>query len=153
MARREVTLEVVAAEARGSRELAAGHGDHDRPRLGAVVALGSGRWPSSGRRSSARRGPARCPRHAAAARSGRRWSGWRGGRRVLLTRSLSTRRGRGARRPGLIRGVRLVFLAVAAFAAAAGWALGHPLPLVVALVIAGIDVIETSFLLLVVGRR
>ena len=54
--------------------------------------------------------------------------------------------------PGLIRGVRLAFLAVAAFAAAAGWALAHPLPLIVAAVIAGIDVIETSFLLLVVGR-
>ena len=53
--------------------------------------------------------------------------------------------------PALIRGVRLVFLAVAAFAAAAGWALGHPLPLLVALVIAGIDVVETSFLLVVVG--
>jgi hypothetical protein len=55
--------------------------------------------------------------------------------------------------PGLIRAVRLAFLAVAALAAAAGWAIGHPLPLVVAAVIAGIDVIETSFLLLVVGRR
>jgi hypothetical protein len=54
--------------------------------------------------------------------------------------------------PGLIRAVRLAFLAVAAFAAAAGWAVGHPLPLIVAAVIAGIDVIETSFLLLVVGR-
>jgi lysylphosphatidylglycerol synthetase-like protein (DUF2156 family) len=55
--------------------------------------------------------------------------------------------------PGMIRGVRLIFLAVAAFAAAAGWALAHPLPLVVALVIAAIDVIETSFLLLVVTAR
>jgi hypothetical protein len=55
--------------------------------------------------------------------------------------------------PGLIRAVRLAFVAVAAFAAAAGWALANPLPLVVAAVIAGIDVIETSFLLLVVGRR
>jgi hypothetical protein len=55
--------------------------------------------------------------------------------------------------PGLIRAVRLAFLAVAALAAAAGWALAHPLPLVVAAVIAGIDVVETSFLLLVVGRR
>jgi hypothetical protein len=54
---------------------------------------------------------------------------------------------------GLIRAVRLAFLAVAAWAAAAGWLLAHPLPLVVAAVIAGIDVIETSFLLLVVGRR
>jgi hypothetical protein len=53
---------------------------------------------------------------------------------------------------GMIRGVRLAFLALAAFAAAAGWLLAHPLPLIVAAVIAGIDVIETSFLLLVVGR-
>ena len=55
--------------------------------------------------------------------------------------------------PGLIRAVRLAFLAVAAFATAAGWALGHPLPLIVAAVIAGMDVVETSFLLLVVGPR
>ena len=54
---------------------------------------------------------------------------------------------------GMIRGVRLVFLAVAAFAAASGWAVGHPLPLVVALVIAGVDVLETSFLLVVVTLR
>jgi len=47
--------------------------------------------------------------------------------------------------------VRLAFLAVAAFAAAAGWAFGSPLPLIVALVVAGIDVVETSFMLLVVG--
>jgi hypothetical protein len=53
---------------------------------------------------------------------------------------------------GLIRAVRLVFLSAAAFAAAVGWLLGNPLPLLVAAVIAGIDVIETSFLLLVVGR-
>lgn len=53
----------------------------------------------------------------------------------------------------MIRGVRLVFLAVAALAAASGWLLGHPLPLVVALIIAGVDVLETSFLLLVVGLR
>src|SRR6185503_4128401 len=44
---------------------------------------------------------------------------------------------------GMVRGVRLAFLAVAAASAAAGWALGDPLPLVVALVIAGIDVLET----------
>ncbi len=53
----------------------------------------------------------------------------------------------------MIRGVRLVFLAVAALAAASGWLLGHPLPLVVALIIAGVDVLETSFLLIVVGLR
>jgi hypothetical protein len=70
---------------------------------------------------------------------------------LLLGRSLE-RLGAGASNvPGLIRGVRLVFLALAAFAAAGGWALGHPLPLLVALVIAGIDVVETSFLLLVIG--
>jgi hypothetical protein len=53
----------------------------------------------------------------------------------------------------LIRAVRLVFLSVAAFSAAAGWLLGHPLPFVVALVIAGIDILETSLLLLVVTLR
>ncbi len=53
----------------------------------------------------------------------------------------------------LIRGVRFVFLAVAAFSAGLGWLLGHPLPLVVALVIAGVDVLETSLLLLVVAFR
>jgi hypothetical protein len=53
----------------------------------------------------------------------------------------------------MVRGVRFVFLAVAAFSAAAGWLLGHPLPLVVALVIAGVDVLETTFLLIVVSLR
>lgn len=74
---------------------------------------------------------------------------------ALLTRSVARLADAGADDvPGLIRAVRLAFLAVAAFAAAAGWALGHPLPLVIAAVIAGIDVIETSILLVVVaGRR
>jgi hypothetical protein len=49
----------------------------------------------------------------------------------------------------MIRAVRLAFLALAAFAAAGAFLVGHPLLLVVAVVIAGIDVIETSFLLLV----
>jgi polyferredoxin len=53
--------------------------------------------------------------------------------------------------PSLVRGIRLAFLAVAAFAVGAGWLLANPLPLIVALVIAGVDVIETSFLLLVAG--
>ena len=52
----------------------------------------------------------------------------------------------------MIRGVRFVFLAVAALAAAAGWFIGHPLLLVVALVIAGVDVVETTFLLIVARR-
>jgi hypothetical protein len=74
---------------------------------------------------------------------------------ALLTRSVARLADAGTDDvPGLIRAVRLAFLAVAAFAAAAGWALGHPLPLVIAAVIAGIDVIETSILLVVVaGRR
>lgn len=72
---------------------------------------------------------------------------------VLLSRSLARMGSSGVEDvPGLIRGVRLAFLAVAALAAAAGWAVAHPLPLIVAAIIAGIDVIETSFLLLVVGR-
>lgn len=54
---------------------------------------------------------------------------------------------------GMVRGIRLTFLAVAAFAAAIGWLMAHPLPLVLALVIGGVDVIETSFLLLVVTFR
>lgn len=73
---------------------------------------------------------------------------------ILLQRSLGRLADAGADDvAGLIRAVRLAFLAVAAFAAGAGWALGHPLPLIVAAVIAGIDVVETSFLLLVVAGR
>ncbi len=53
----------------------------------------------------------------------------------------------------LIRGVRLVFLAVAALAAAAGWLLGSAMPVVVGLVIAAVDVIETTALLLVTRAR
>jgi hypothetical protein len=53
----------------------------------------------------------------------------------------------------MVRGVRLAFLAVAAASASAGWVLGHPLPIVIALVIAGVDVIETSFLLLISAPR
>ena len=55
--------------------------------------------------------------------------------------------------PTMIRAVRLAFLAVAAFAAAGAWLVGHPLLLVVALIIAGVDVLETSFLLLVARTR
>jgi len=52
----------------------------------------------------------------------------------------------------MLRGIRLAFLALAALSMAMGWALGNALPFVVALIIAGIDVIETSFLLIVVHR-
>jgi hypothetical protein len=50
-----------------------------------------------------------------------------------------------------IRGIRLVFLAVAAFAAASAFLVGHVLPLIVGLIIAGVDVAETALLLLVAG--
>lgn len=70
---------------------------------------------------------------------------------VLLSRGLARLAGGTTDVSGLIRGVRLVFLAVAALAAGAGWAFGDALPLIVALVIAGVDVLETSFLLLVVS--
>lgn len=53
----------------------------------------------------------------------------------------------------LVRAVRLVFLSAASLTAAGGWLLGDPLPLVIAMVIAGVDVVETSFLLLVATRR
>jgi len=70
---------------------------------------------------------------------------------ILLTRGL-TRLSEGRTDvPGMIRGVRLVFLALAAASAGMAWILADPLPLIVALVIAGIDVLETSFLLLVVA--
>ena len=70
---------------------------------------------------------------------------------ILLGRGLTRLAAGTTDVPGLVRGVRLVFLAVAAAAAGAGWVLGNALPLVIALVIAGIDVVETSFLLLVVA--
>ena len=76
---------------------------------------------------------------------------------ALQRLSVSRGPGRGAMSgtdiAGLVRGVRLVFLAVAAFAAAGGWLVGHPLPFIIALVIAGVDVLETTFLLLVVAVR
>jgi hypothetical protein len=72
---------------------------------------------------------------------------------TLLARGLSRLAVGTADVAGLVRGVRLVFLALAAAAAGAGWVLGDPLPIVVALVIAGIDVIETSLLLVVVLRN
>ena len=53
----------------------------------------------------------------------------------------------------LIRAVRLVFVAVGCYAAAAGWVVGSALPIVVGLIIVGIDVIETTFLLLVTAAR
>lgn len=53
----------------------------------------------------------------------------------------------------MVRAVRLVFLSAASFTAAGGWLIGDPLLLVIALVIAGVDVVETTFLLLVATRR
>jgi hypothetical protein len=71
---------------------------------------------------------------------------------VLLFRSADQLRA-SAGPPSLVRGVRTAFLAVAAFAAAAGWIVGSPVPIVAALVIAGVDVLETTFLLVVAGDR
>jgi hypothetical protein len=71
----------------------------------------------------------------------------------LLGEAVGRVRDRSADVGTLIRGVRLVFLAVGAFSAAAGWIVGHPLPIVLALLIAGVDVVETSFLLLLIGTR
>jgi len=70
---------------------------------------------------------------------------------ILLTRGLIRLSEGRTDVPGMIRGVRLVFLALAAASAGVAWVLADPLPLIVALVIAGIDVLETSFLLLVVA--
>jgi hypothetical protein len=53
----------------------------------------------------------------------------------------------------MVRAVRLVFLSAASFTAASAWLLGEAMPLVMALVIAGVDIVETSFLLLVASRR
>ncbi len=71
---------------------------------------------------------------------------------VLLLRSAD-----GMGEPGdprnLIRAVRMSFLAVGAFAAAGGWLIGSPVPIIAALVICGVDVLETTFLLLVASSR
>ncbi len=52
----------------------------------------------------------------------------------------------------LVRGVRLLFLAVGAAAAALGWLGAVPVAIVAALIIAAVDVVETSFLLLVTAK-
>jgi hypothetical protein len=75
---------------------------------------------------------------------------------VLLGAAVARMEGRlgaGGHLVTLLRGIRLAFLALAAVAIALGWALGSALPFVVALVIAGIDIVETSFLLIVVRRE
>lgn len=75
---------------------------------------------------------------------------------VLLGRALAALGGGDAPERDMatmIRGVRLAFLAVAAISASAAWFVGHPLLLVVALVIAGVDVVETTFLLIVARRH
>lgn len=67
---------------------------------------------------------------------------------VLLLRS-ADQVGTAAEPAELIRAIRIVFLSVAAFGVAAGWLIGSPVPIVAGLVIAGVDVLETTFLLLV----
>ncbi len=72
---------------------------------------------------------------------------------VLVMRAIARFGGASGDPRALIRAVRLAFIAVAAFAASAGWFLGSALPIVVALIIAGVDVIETTVLMLVVHVR
>jgi hypothetical protein len=71
---------------------------------------------------------------------------------VLLLRGLE-RIDPAADAPTLVRGVRLLFLAVGAAAAAVGWLGAIPVAIVAALIIAAVDVIETSFLLLVMATH
>jgi hypothetical protein len=71
---------------------------------------------------------------------------------VLLARAAGMLRPDGDPQ-ALIRAVRLLFLAVAAFAAAVGWLLGSAMPVVAGLVIGAVDVIETTALLLVTRPR
>ena len=83
-------------------------------------------------------------------------AGWlivRAVRRMEGARGMSSAELTGGDLAGLIRGVRYVFLAVAALSAGLGWLIGHPLPFIVALVIAGVDILETTFLLIVVTLR
>jgi hypothetical protein len=70
----------------------------------------------------------------------------------LLARSIARMSSGSSDMSAMIRGVRLAFLAVAALAAGFGWAIGHPLPLIVAAIIAAIDVAETSLFLLIADR-
>ncbi len=71
---------------------------------------------------------------------------------VLLLRS-ADRVGTSSEPAELIRAIRIAFLAVAAFGASAGWFIGSPVPIVAGLVIAGVDMLETTFLLVVATRR
>lgn len=70
----------------------------------------------------------------------------------LLLRG-ADRVGAAAQPTELIRAIRICFLAVAAFAASAGWFLGSPVPIVAGLIIGGVDVLETTFLLLMTAAR
>ena len=53
----------------------------------------------------------------------------------------------------MIRAVRLMFVAVGLFAIAVGWFIGSPVPVVAGIVITAIDLLETSFLLLVTTAK
>lgn len=66
---------------------------------------------------------------------------------------MESRTDEGGHLVAMLRGIRLAFLAIAALSMAIGWALGSGMPFVVALVIAGVDVLETSFLIIVVRRE
>ncbi len=73
---------------------------------------------------------------------------------VLLGRCIDHFRAAPAPGPrDTVRGLRLAVLALASVAAAGGWLVAHPLPIVVALVIGAVDVLETTFLLAVVATQ
>jgi hypothetical protein len=72
---------------------------------------------------------------------------------LVALRAADGMRTSGADARALIRAVRLLFLGVGAAAASVGWLIGSPVPVVAGLVIAGIDVLESTFLLLITGAR
>lgn len=72
---------------------------------------------------------------------------------VVIVLRASDQLGTSQEARNLIRAVRLIFVAVGAFAAAAGWLFGSPVPIIAGLVVVGIDLVETSFLLLVTAAH
>src|SRR5262245_48501559 len=72
---------------------------------------------------------------------------------VLVVLAAADRVGTGKEARGLIRAVRLMFVAVGLFAIAVGWFIGSPVPVVAGIVITAIDLLETSFLLLVTTAK
>jgi hypothetical protein len=72
---------------------------------------------------------------------------------VLIVLAAADRMRADADARGLIRAVRLMFVAVGLFAIAVGWFIGSPVPVVAGIVITAIDLVETSFMLLVTTAK